>query len=208
MHVLQQDAQAKVANTEQVMGLVGQRRQLASEIEDLQERRLQIVQQLKSATGTEKKVLEVMGGQVDEQLVGAQNALRAIESLIATRTGAPAPPGAPLPPSVPVVAGEGFAYTSITPSEPAIPIRDAATFGIAAFAMLAIAGAAVFHAVRRLRRDTTEAVQQLRSEIWDEMKKVSVGVDAIAVELERIGEGQRFVTKAIAEKKEQASRGV
>ena len=34
------------------------------------------------------------------------------------------------------------------------------------------------------------------------MQKLTNGVDAMSVELERIGEGQRFVTKALVEKKE------
>jgi hypothetical protein len=188
--------------TGQVMGLVGQRRQLVSEIEHLQERRLEIAEQLKITSGRQSQVLEQVAAQIDQQTVGAQNALRAIETLIASRSGGT------VPTPTPVGGGEGFAYaTTVPPRDPVPPFRDLWIMSTGTMAILALAAVAGLTYLRRIRRETQDVVVQLRSELWDEMKKVSVGVDAIAVELERIGEGQRFVTKALAEKKEQAPRG-
>jgi hypothetical protein len=56
--------------------------------------------------------------------------------------------------------------------------------------------------VRRLRRETSAAIRQFQSDLAATLQKLTHGVDAMAVEVERIGEGQRFVTKALAEKKE------
>ena len=210
MHSQQAKTQVRAQQTEeqigQVMGLVGQRHQLVSELEDIQRRRLEIAKAITGAVGDEKGVLRQQAQQLDRQISGAENALRAIETIIAQQTGgaAPAVPATPAVPAAPVIAGgSGFAY-STAPSDPVIPMKDAMTFGAMGFALVALAGVAVFTAVRKFRRDTYDAVSQLRSELWDEMKKVSVGVDAIAVELERIGEGQRYVTKALSEKKEPA----
>lgn len=195
-------AEQNAHDVNQVMGLVGQREDLVREIGRVQQRRLEVASQLKSATGNERRVLEDMANQLDRQATGAENALRAIETLIAARTGAAQPAAKPLS------SGEGFAYTTVPPPPPSgssIPFSWPVGGGV--LAMLALMAFAGISYVRRIRRDSREAVTQLRSELWDEMKKVSVGVDAIAIELERIGEGQRFVTKALAEKKEQAPRG-
>ena len=186
----------------QVMGLVGQRRQLVSELEELREQRLELMTSLKTASGRERGVMEQMAGQLDRQISGAENALRAIETLIATHTGSAPPP----PPAQAV--GEGFSYTT-APAALAvegISMRDMWALSTGTLAIVALGLVAAFSYLRRIKRDTSNAVNQIRTELWDEMKKVSVGVDAIAVELERIGEGQRFVTKAIAERKEPAPR--
>jgi hypothetical protein len=184
----------------QVMGLVGQRRQLVSELEDLHARQLEIAAQIPRSSGAQRELYETMSKQLERQVAGAENALRAIETLIATRTGS-APPAAPA-----VAGGEGFAYTTAPPPPPAEPSREGPIFGIAGAALIALSVLGFWNYVRRMRRETRDSVNQLRSELFGEMQKVSIGVDAIAVELERIGEGQRFVTKAIAEKREQVPR--
>ena len=53
---------------------------------------------------------------------------------------------------------------------------------------------------RRLRREAADSIKALRSELTDRLGKLTVGLDSIAVEVERIGEGQRYFTKALAEK--------
>jgi hypothetical protein len=202
-------AQQRGQDVGEIMGLVGQRRQLVAEMEELQERRLEIAQQLKTAGREERGVLQQTANQLDRQLSGAENALRAIETLIATQTGAaPPPPTAPRQ-VAPPAGGQGFSYTTAPPPPPADPgwAKDMVALSTGTLAIVALAALAAFGYLRRMRRDTQDAVVQLRSELWQEMKKVSVGVDAIAVELERIGEGQRFVTKALSEKKEPAPRG-
>jgi hypothetical protein len=148
-------------------------------------------------------VLQRTAAQLDRQMTGAENALRAIESGIASRTG-----GTPAP-AAPVIAGEPVTYAAVPsppPPDPGISMRDMWALSTGTLAIVALGLVAAFGYLRRIRRDAQDAVVQLRSELWDEMKKVSVGVDAIAVELERIGEGQRYVTKALAEKKEPVPR--
>ena len=200
-------AQQRGQDVGEIMGLVGQRRQLVAEMEELQERRLEIAQQLKTAGREERGVLQQTANQLDRQLSGAENALRAIENLIATQTGS-APPPPPATPAKVAAGGQGVSYTTAPPPPPPVaPARDAIMFSWAGFTVIALASIGIFNYVRRLRRETRDAVTQLRSELFDEMKKVSYGVESMAVELERIGEGQRFVTKALSEKKEPAPRG-
>ena len=199
----------------QMMGLVGQRRQLTSEIERLQQRRLEIAAHIK--TGGQTPELRRTALEVEQQITGAQNALNGIDRMIALNGGtdariaqgvaparAPAAPVAPAAPAAPAIAG-----SAVPPDGPvvwSVSANDAMVFGVAGVAMLALAVLAGLNFLRRVRRQTNDAVGQLRSELSEELRRVSHGVEAVAVEVERIGEGQRYVTKALADKKEPVPR--
>src|SRR6185436_5915443 len=70
-----------------IMGLVGQRRQLVSEIERLQERKLQMAATLQTASREQAGILRQTIAEVDQQIAGARTALRGIEGAIAARQG-------------------------------------------------------------------------------------------------------------------------
>jgi hypothetical protein len=54
---------------------------------------------------------------------------------------------------------------------------------------------------RRIDRDS--ARPKLPSEVTDRLERMEQAIDSIAVEVERISEGQRFTTKLLAEKSKQ-----
>src|SRR6185503_6676037 len=54
---------------------------------------------------------------------------------------------------------------------------------------------------RRIWRRGKDAVTKLPQEIYDRFARVDQSLDAIAVEVERIGEGQRFLTKLQTEQR-------
>ena len=53
---------------------------------------------------------------------------------------------------------------------------------------------------RRIWRRSAAAVASLPQELMDRLTRLDQAVDAIAVEVERVGEGQRFMTRVLAEK--------
>ena len=53
---------------------------------------------------------------------------------------------------------------------------------------------------RRIWRRSAAAVTSLPQEVIDRLTRLDQAVDSIAVEVERIGEGQRFMTRVFAEK--------
>ncbi len=57
---------------------------------------------------------------------------------------------------------------------------------------------AVAHA-RRIWKRNAIAATHLPREIWDRFTHLEQSVDAVAVEVERIGEGQRFITRVFSE---------
>ena len=57
---------------------------------------------------------------------------------------------------------------------------------------------------RRLDRETLQP--RVPSEVTARLERLEQGVDAIAIEVERISEGQRFVTKLLSEKHASSNR--
>ena len=182
------------------MGLVGQRRQLVSEVERLQERKLQMAATLQTASGEQARILRQTIAEVDQQLAGARTALRGIEGAIAARQGGGGRDGllAPVPASPDVVTWQQVPMEFPGPMPSALPFYLSA----GALTLVALSVVAALGYARRLRRETVERIERFHGDVRAELHKLTNGVDSMSVELERIGEGQRFVTKALVERKE------
>jgi hypothetical protein len=68
--------------------------------------------------------------------------------------------------------------------------------GFSVFAFMALV---LFVMRRRWKKSTSSRTNQLGSETAQRMERLEHGMDAIAIEIERISEGQRFVTKLLSE---------
>jgi hypothetical protein len=68
--------------------------------------------------------------------------------------------------------------------------------GLSALVLIPIA---VFFARQRWRRPTKSLPAQLGSESAQRLERLEHGMEAIAIEIERVSEGQRFVTKLLSE---------
>ena len=183
-----------------IMGLVGQRRQLVSEIERLQERKLKMAASLTGATREQATILRQTIAEVDQQLAGARTALRGIEGAIAARQGGLIPPVNVSPDVVvrPDVFTEQGVPVTAFPKSPPLSLYLSG----GALTLVALSVAVGLAWARRLRRETVAAIERFHGDVRAELQKLTNGVDTMSVELERIGEGQRFVTKALVEKKE------
>ena len=78
--------------------------------------------------------------------------------------------------------------------------------GISIVAILAI-GLPLSIGIMRLalRRATHAPAPQIPKDVSDRLERMEQGIDAIAVELERVGEGQRFVTQLMSERAKKAA---
>ncbi len=95
-----------------------------------------------------------------------------------------------------VIAGPGFPFpTDIPPN-----VKDIAKSGILGVTVMIVAFP-VFGFLRALvnRRASAQAALPPR-EVTERLQRIESAVDAMAVEVERISEGQRFVTKALSER--------
>ncbi len=91
----------------------------------------------------------------------------------------------------------------IPPRFPANEIpREAVTISVAFFVVIGavIIGLPLMRAIaRRIDRGSLPPAQ-IPAELRQQIQQISASVDAIAIEVERISEGQRFTTKMLAER--------
>lgn len=113
-------------------------------------------------------------------------------------------------------AGENVAAGPLPPRPPGVPATmvppwqsegiptQAVDISIAFFMMVAaiVIGLPIMRAIaRRIERGTPVAAP-MPVEVKEQLLHISQSVDAIAIEVERISEAQRFTTKMLAEKSE------
>jgi hypothetical protein len=121
----------------------------------------------------------------------AQQAAR--EAAQAGNIPAPGQPGAPV--GTPVIAVRGMPWENDIP--PRIKEVSVAFFITMAFI---IVGFPLMRAIARRIERGTPAPAQIPPQMQAQMQQLMQSVDAIAIEVERISEGQRFATKMLAEK--------
>lgn len=123
---------------------------------------------------------------------------------------APTPPAPPEPPGTFTIRGPGGTQTFTIPPnsfDNTIP-PQAVTISVAFFLMIAvlIIGLPIARAIAR-RMDRKAAPAQIPGEISSQLAHLSQSVDAIALEVERISEGQRFTTRLLSEQKQSLPAG-
>ena len=101
-----------------------------------------------------------------------------------------------------VAAAAGIPGATVRPPEPPRngPPDEAYALG-ALFMLVAILPMSIAFS-RRIWRRSARAEVTLPPEMSQRMESLERGMDAIALEVERIGEGQRFVTQALTERGE------
>ena len=124
----------------------------------------------------------------------------------ATAQGSPAPPAAPDAPRTFTIRGPNGEQTTIgmPPASDIIP-PQAVDISVAFFITMAIIiiGLPLARAFAR-RMDRKVATPQISNDVSAQLAHLSQAVDAIALEVERITEGQRFTTKLLSEQRDAA----
>lgn len=161
---------------------VAQRKELADQLEELQDTREELVQSLteSSVTGAGRPGVEARITALDARIAEVDKQLAVADAAVARAAGIPGAvvedPPVPRdgPPEEVFVLGGMFIFVVLLP--------------------LSIAYA------RRIWRRSAAVVTSLPQEVMDRLTRLDHAVDSIAVEVERIGEGQRFMTRVLAEK--------
>lgn len=163
-------------------GFLAQRRELRDQLETLQDRRSELSNQLQDpmVNGANRTGIEGHIAEIDARITVLDQQIAAADAQVAQ---AAAIPGAVVPDPPYVRQGppeEVFVLSGI--------------FIVVVLFPLTIAYA------RRLWRRGAVAVSAIPHELMDRLTRLDQAVDSIAVEVERIGEGQRFVTRVLAER--------
>jgi hypothetical protein len=162
--------------------LVAQQREFRNQVSSLENRRLNVQRQLQNAGAgsTNRAGLEERLNALDKQIVAGYDRLATADAAVARAVGVPGV----APPPPPDVPNNG-------PSDAAAAISVVFTLAVLLPISLAFA--------RRIWRRSSAAVTALPGELMERLTRLEESVDAVAIEVERVGEGQRFVTNLFIE---------
>jgi hypothetical protein len=179
--VLAAGARSAPSATAVYEGFRAQRRELTNQLNDLQGTRETISGQLEemSATASERKPLETRLTDVDQRISTVDGMLAANATQLAQ---AAAIPGAvvELPPPI----QQGFS-------------EDTYAFGFVLLLVMILPLSVAF--ARRVWRRSPATAASFPREIADRLSRMEQAVEATSLEVERIGEGQRFLTRLFTE---------
>jgi hypothetical protein len=125
----------------------------------------------------------------------------------ATQGGGPVPPTPPATPRTFTIRGPNGEMTTIgMPNSNDIIPQQVVDISIAFFLTMAliIIGLPLARAFGRRMDRKSGGTAQIPSEVTAQLGHLSQAVDAIAVEVERISEGQRFTTRLLSEQRDAA----
>lgn len=129
----------------------------------------------------------------------------------ATQGSPPTSPTAPTPPGRTItIRGPDGSQTTVVGLPPGFSARDvippqAVDISVAFFMTIAIIiiGLPIARAIAR-RMDRRPGPTQIPNEVSAQLTQLNQAVDAIALEVERISEGQRFTTRLLSEQRDSA----
>ena len=164
-------------------GFRAQRRELSNQLEELESTRRDIANQLQElpAGDPQRTALEARMKDVDSRVSTVDQMLAANSAQLSQ---AAAVPGAVIETQPPMIIRSG-------PPEEAFVLGG--IFMVVVLLPLSIAMA------RRIWRRSAAVVTSLPREIGERLSRMEHAIEATAVEVERIGEGQRFLTRLFTE---------
>lgn len=166
----------------EVQALRAQRSELSSQLTSAARRRSELAEELAGATPVERAGLEARISQLDQRILDIEAEIGRTGQLIAQSPG------------------ELLTSRSVQPQGPGRPDMTAVSVVFTIFVLAPIAIAAARLLWKRANAPIQPAIDR---ETADRLRRLEGGVDAIAIEVERISEGQRFVTKLMAEREQQ-----
>ena len=163
-------------------GFRAQRRELTNQLDDLEGTRREIQSQLEQLDqgDTGRKPLE-------DRLTDVDSRIKAVDQMLAANSAQLAQ----------AAAVPGAVVEQRPPELPPGPPEEAWVLG-GIFLIVAVFPLSVAFA-RRIWRRSAAAVTSLPRDIADRLQRMEQAIEATAVEVERIGEGQRFITRLFAE---------
>ena len=161
--------------------LKAQRRELGNQLENLEDRRRDLSQRLEEPMvgGADRKGLEGRITEIDQRISLIDKQIAESEAQIARQA---AVPGAAVEPRVPRREG---------PPEEVFVLGGMFIFVVLLPISIALA--------RRIWRRGVATITKLPAELTERLSRLEQGVDAVAVEVERIGEGQRYMARLMGD---------
>jgi hypothetical protein len=158
------------------------RRELGNQLDNLQDRRNNLSERLQDPMikGADKTGVEARIAEIDARISAVDKQIAAADAEVAKAAGVPG------------------AYVEPPPFQRDGPPEEAFVLGGIFFIVVLLPISLAF--ARRIWRRGAVTVSALPQEVMERLTRLDQAVDSIAVEVERIGEGQRFMTRLFANK--------
>lgn len=165
-----------------------QRRELARQLESLEDKRSELSSNLDGTSGADRAGLEARIKEIDTRISSVDQEIASADQAVARAAAIPGAvvPDLPVPRSGP--PGEVYFLSGM-------------------FMVVVLFPIAFAYARRIWRRSGGPATAAMAPELGERFTRLEQAVDAIAVEVERVGEGQRYLTRALAENGAQRALG-
>jgi hypothetical protein len=172
--------------TTDLIPLLGHRSSLRSDIVNAEERRDELVTRLAQTSGREHDRIEQELAAVEQQLEASRMAINVIDRQLMGHEG----------------AATYAVTTSATPQvfqfgSPEIP-EELFWLAGGGGGLLLLGMLSLLVYMRRIARSTRQALSLIEGQVSSQHATLASGIDAIALEVERLGEGQRFMSKILA----------
>lgn len=167
-----------------MMALLARRRQISDQLESVTDRRSGLIEQLRTVPEEGRSGLQAQLKVLDSRVVQLENDLGTVGREIAAAS----------PELI------SMAYEPSGPPSDDSFAQGAAAIGVPLFLVMS---AFYFFSRRRWKRQARKAPSALPSALpsadSERLQRLEHGLEAVAIEVERISEGQRFVTKLLSE---------
>ena len=170
-----------------------QRSELRNQLENAEERRSDLAQELSqtsSGDGATRAGLEARIRETDARILDLDKQLAVADQQVAQ---AAAVPGATYEPPRPIVPRNG-------------PPEEFFVLG-GVFIIFVMMPMAIAMSRRLWKRAAVSVSSEMPAEMTDRLNRMEQAIDAVAVELERVGEGQRYVTRVSTEQQRALGAG-
>jgi hypothetical protein len=172
-----------------MMALLAQRRMLNQQLEETTDHRNDVSKQLNAALESAKPAFQAQLNVLNDRIVQIESSLNVVSQEIAG--------------AAPGLASMAEESTPPAADDPFGSFAD----GVAVGGVSGVVGITMLFLITRwiwrkvAGRNETPRRPALPADDSERLKRLENGIDAMAVEVERISEGQRFVTKLLAESK-------
>lgn len=170
-----------------------QRSELRNQLENAEERRSDLAQELSqtsSGDAATRAGLEARIRETDARILELDKQLAVADQQVAQ---AAAVPGATYEPPRPIVQRSG-------------PPEEFFVLG-GVFIVFVMMPMAIAFSRRLWKRAAVTISNEMPAELTDRLNRMEQAIDAVAVELERVGEGQRYVTRVFTEQQRALGAG-
>jgi hypothetical protein len=167
---------------EAVRSMRGQRSELSDQLQSAAGRREELAQEMATASPAERPQMQARLNQLDERILSIETEIARTGALIARAPGQ-------------YLRNAGPDVSPFSNSGPPNMTAIGVIFTIFVLAPIAVSVARLVW--RRASNPVRPAIDKEQGEV---LRRLEGNVDAIALEIERISEGQRFVTKLLAER--------